>query len=96
MNEDSGYRPFRVTATATDAYVADAGSKVILLVKAKLVAGAGAAASAQLTDVNGTVVAELSAPAAGADWLDIPVRAEGKVRVGTLAGAGAVVMVYVN
>ena len=95
MNEDSGYRPFRITTTATDAYVADATSKVILVVKAKLIAG-GAAATAQLTDQNGTVLAELSAPVNGADWQDVPVRAEGKVRVNTLTGAGAVCMVYVN
>lgn len=94
MTEDTGFRPFRVTATATDAYVA--AGNVAFMIKAKLVAGAGAASTAQLVDANGTVLAELSAPAAGADWLDIPVIAEGKVRVGTLTGAGAIVMVYVN
>lgn len=91
--EDSGYRPFRVTAAATDAYVAD--GKVPIRCKAKLVAGA-AAATAQLVDADGTVIAELAAPANGADWQDIPALAMGKVRVNTLTGAGAIVMVYVN
>lgn len=94
MNEDSGYRPFRVAAAATDAYVS-AATNVAFLVKARLVAAA-ANATATLTDANGTVLAELAAPANSCDWLDVPVIAEGKVRVNALVGAGAVVMVYVK
>lgn len=87
------FRPFRLTGVG-DAYDPGANQKIPITFTAKLVAG-GAAATATITDANGTVCAELSAPANGADWLDIPVQAEGKVRVNALAGAGAIVMVYV-
>lgn len=91
-----GYRPFRATAAA-DMFVANTGSErpTMTLGGAKLVAG-GAAATATLTDQDGTVLAELSAPANGADWLDIPVMFVGKVRLNALAGAGAIVMAYVK
>jgi hypothetical protein len=90
-----GGRPFRVTATATDAYDSGHAGLAGTMIGAKLIAG-GAAATAQLVDADGTVLADLSAPANGADWLDIPVIFRGKVRVGTLTGAGAIVNVWVE
>jgi hypothetical protein len=95
---EKGSRPFRRTS-AGDFYDTASGgtaTKIPVVVKgAKLVAGA-AAATAQITDANGTVIAELSAPANGADWLDIPVLAEGKVSLASLTGAGAICLVYVE
>lgn len=90
-----GGRPFRATV-AGDMFVANTGSErpTLTLLGAKLAAGA-AAAAATLTDQDGTVLAELVAPANGGDWLDIPVAFVGKVRLNAISGAGAVVMVYV-
>lgn len=94
MNAPAG-RPFRSAVTATDLY--DTGSATIVgkLLGAKLSAGA-AAASAQLVDADGTVLGDMAAPANGADYLDIPVLFRGKVRLGTLAGAGAIVNAWIE
>lgn len=89
-----GARPFRAAAVADMFDTAQTGY-VGVLAGAKLVAG-GAAATATLTDQDGTVLAELSAPANGADWHDIPTLFNRKVRLNALAGAGAVVMAYVK
>lgn len=96
-----GARPFKRTqATGTgDMYDADPANAndrlAITMLGAKLVAG-GAAATAELQDANGTTLALLSAPANGADWLDVPVIAEGKITLAAIAGAGSTVLIYVD
>lgn len=95
MNLIPGARPFRVTTTATDAYDSQQAGMVGTMLGAKLTAAA-AAATAQLVDADGTVLADMAAPIGGADWLDIPVAFRGKVRVLTLTGAGAMVNVYIE
>jgi hypothetical protein len=92
-----GARPFKRT-TAGDFFDTTAGGatkNVFTVAGMKLSAGA-AAATAQITDGNGTVLADLAAPINGADWQDIPVLAEGKVSLAAIAGAGASVIVYVD
>lgn len=91
----AGGRPFRVMATATDAYDSGNPTMVGTMLGAKLSAAA-AAATAQLVDADGTVLCDLTAAITGADYLDIPVLFRGKVRVGTLTGAGAIVNVWIE
>lgn len=88
-------RPFRVTATATDAYDSGNPGMAGVMVGAKLTAGA-AAATAQLVDQNGTVLADLSAAINGSDSVSSPVIFMGKVRVGSLTGAGAAVNIWIE
>lgn len=94
---EQGGRPFRGTTAvgAADLYDSGVTGYMGTLVGAKLVA-AGAAASATLTDQDGTVLAEMSAPANGADWFDIPTLFSKKVRLNAIAGAGASLVAYVR
>lgn len=88
-------RPNRVTATGT-AFDAGAATECTMI-GARLVAGSAAAtATIRETDGSGTILAELSAPAAAAtDEFVIPVTFRQKVHV-TLAGTGAACVVYVG
>ncbi len=86
-------RPFRRT-TVGDFFDPD-GSPTFTVVGMRLAAGA-AAASAQVTDGDGTVLADLAAPANGSDSVNVPVAAVGKVALAAIAGAGAIVTVYVR
>lgn len=96
MNRAAAGRPFRAVAVS-DMYDPGAGAQAApgKLMGAKLVAGA-AAATAQLTDSDGTILADFSAPANGADWLDVPVWFRGKLRLNVLTGAGAIVNTWIE
>lgn len=86
--------PDRRTSTGDFASTASAKG-VNVLMGARLVPAA-AAATAQITDATGTVIADLAAPANGpADELHIPVRFTGTLTLFALSGASAVVDVYI-
>lgn len=97
MSKALGGRPFRGTTTggAGDLYDSGFAGLVGVCLGAKLVAAA-AAATAQITDSDGTVLFEMSAPVNGADWQDVPVQFRGKVRLNAIAGAGAAIVVYIQ
>lgn len=86
--------PYRVAATATDLF--DSGNPGFMgtLLGVKLTA-AGAAATAQIIDADGTVLADLSCAIGGSDVVAVPIQFKRKVRVGTLTGAGAIVNAWV-
>jgi hypothetical protein len=89
-----GGTPLRGTAVG-DLIAFENLNLVATMLGAKLSAGA-AAASAQLVDADGTVLGDLAAPANGADYLDIPVKFRGKVRIAAIAGAGAIVNAWIE
>lgn len=85
---------FRGIAAATDLYAFDSATLVGVMLQAKLCAGA-AAAAAQLVDADGTVIADLAAPANGEGYVQVPTAFRGKVRINTLTGAGAIVNIWI-
>jgi hypothetical protein len=88
-----GGLPDRRTSTGDFATTTSGAGRQTLL-GARLIP-AGAAATAQLTDANGTVLVDLAAPANGpADECHIPILFTGKVTLGTLTGAGAIVDIF--
>jgi len=97
-----GGRPFRGTQAggATDLYDADpanANDRLKITVLGARLVPAAAAATAQLVDSDGTVLADLAAPANGpADEVTVPFIAVGKVRLGAITGAGSAVTIYVQ
>lgn len=86
-------QPFRGTAVA-DLYDSGMPGLVGTMVGAKLTGG-GAAATAQLVDANGTVLADLACAIGAGDYADIPVQFVRKVRLGAISGAGAIVNVWI-
>lgn len=62
---------------------------------ARLVAGAAAAAVAQIVDQDGAVLYDLAAVQGSSDEALIPVRFVRKISLGTLTGAGAAATVYI-
>ncbi len=90
----NGGRPFRGTGVA-DLFAFDDAALVGVMMGAKLSAAA-AAATAQLVDADGAVLVDLAAPINGADYADIPVLFRGKVRLGAVSGAGAIVNVWIQ
>ncbi len=73
---------------------ANAGA-IVQVLGARLVAGSGAAATAQITDQDGTVLYDLAAVQGSSDESVIPVRAVRKVALAAISGAGAAVTVYI-
>lgn len=93
----NGGRPFRGTQAggAVDLFDTGIAGYVGTLLGVKLVAAA-AAATASLTDADGTVLAEMSAPANGVDRLGTPVTYSKKVRLNAITGAGASLIAYIQ
>lgn len=93
-------RPFTRTQAqgAGDFYDATAaGSKIVMKVLGIRLVPAAAAATAQITDQDGTVLANLAAPANGpADEVKVAIAAVGKVSLAAIAGAGSSVTVYME
>lgn len=87
-------RAFRRTTTGDFTALLTGAGAVGRITGARL-AAASAAATAQITDANGTVLADLAAIVNGSDELDQEVVFEGKVTLAAISGAGASVIVYV-
>lgn len=93
---DSGKAFRKVTADGvSDIFDTGMPGQVGVLLGAKLTAAA-ATATAQLVDADGTVLADLSAAATTSDALNTPVQFRGKVRLAAIAGAGAILNVYIQ
>lgn len=90
-------RPFRRTSAGDFFDATTGGVKPIIKVLGIRLVPAAAAATAQVTDADGLVLADLSAGANGpSDEVNIPIAAAGKVTLATLVGAGAAVTVYLE
>jgi len=89
-----GGRAFRRTTTGDlfDPGASDRHAGTLL--GARLTAGGGAA-TAQLQDANGTVLADLAAPANSSDRVRTPITFEGKVTLAAVSGSPTSVMVFV-
>ncbi len=92
--QESPGRPFRATSVS-DMFDTGHATADIVLLQAKLIAGSGAAATAQLVDADGTVLGDFAAPAGGEGYIQCAVFARGKIRLGTIAGAGAIMNIWV-
>lgn len=90
-------RPFKRTTTGDFIDSGDAaGNKPVINVRAIRLVSAAADSTAQVTDGNGTVLADLTCLAKTVDEVRIPMLASGKVTLAAISGAGASVAVYIE
>ena len=87
--------PLRRTTTG-DFFDNGSGQGATVRVSGARLVAAGAAAAAQITDQDGTVLYDLAAPANSADESVLEVRAVRKVTLASISGASAAVTVYVE